>query len=168
MEKTPMKRLILYLAAIALAACLPTGLFSSFTANLTPVPTCYGLDMTGDPGVKYPVVFTRPLPFRMLPDITYRIRFSGGVKIMAAAFECGSDFVLLEPEFATAEATTRSVELTLNDISLASQQCGYECTLEFTLPPDFPPGDYIITLISSPYYNRVEETYRVEVRPSGS
>jgi hypothetical protein len=168
MEKTPMKRLILYLATITLAACLPTGLFSSFTGNLTPVPTCRSLDVTGAPGVTYPVVFTRELPYRLIAGMTYRIEFTGGVIIMPAAFSCDEYFTALPPQFATAEATTREVSLTLYGNRLTSQQCGYECTLEFTIPSDFPPGKYPIIFASSPYFRLFQESYQVEVLPAGS
>jgi hypothetical protein len=63
-----------------------------------------------------------------------RIEFSGGMLIAPTGQQCGDDFTILFPNMETAEATTREVQLKLNDQVIFTQRCGYTCVLEFIVP----------------------------------
>jgi hypothetical protein len=152
--------MILYLTTLALAACLPAGLFSSFTANITPSPDCMPAAMPTGERI-YPFVFDSALPSQVTAGQTYRVRFTGGLMVVATGMYCGGQVTVFPVMPGTAEATNRLVFLKLDDLSLYSGTCGFDCTLEFTIPPDFPPGSYEFILQAMV----LRESYPVEVLP---
>jgi hypothetical protein len=160
MEKKPVKRLILCLAAFALAACLPAGIFSAFTTNLTPSPDCTPAAMPTGERI-YPFVFDDALPAQVTAGQSYRVRFTGGLMLLSTGMYCGGQLTVYPVMPGTAEATNRLVFVKLDDLALYSGTCGYDCTLAFTIPPDFPPGSHEFILKSM----LSQEGFPVEVLP---
>jgi hypothetical protein len=157
-----MQRMMLYLAALVLAACLPAGLMSSLTIVPPTAPNCTPMMMpTGEQ--YYPVVLAEPLPAPVHAGATYRFRLTGGLLLPQPALDCGGTYPTLLPILpGTPETTMRFVRLKLADTTLYDQLCAYDCTVEFTVPADFAPGIATFTLEAS--VSRA--TYPVKVLPA--
>lgn len=136
-----MKRLVI-LSVILLTGCALTTLFQAASVTVTPTPDCVPMFMsTGEVFFAPTMQVTPPAEVRAGQDV--RIQFEGGMMLMPSGQTCGSEATVYLPNRATAENVIRKIHLKLGGTVVYTQACGYHCTLEFAVPLDVVPGDYV-------------------------
>lgn len=112
-------------------------------ARPTETPECLPMPMTTGEAF-YPIAFQTPFPSQVTAGQTVHIQFSGGIMLMPEGYTCGGAVTVMPPNRATAQASTRQVQISLNDTVVYSDgpRCGYDCSIEFVVPADFTPGSY--------------------------
>lgn len=136
--------MILFGIGVMMTACTPAAPDPNpRRVNVTPTPNCsFSPIPTGELVVAMDVTTEPPAQARAGEVIN--VAFSGGMLVAAQEMRCEgeTESEILTPNVATAEAMTRFVRISLNNIALPGVRCGYSCDLEITIPADTPPGNY--------------------------
>jgi hypothetical protein len=110
-------------------------------ARPTETPECLPMPMTTGEAF-YPIAFQTPFPSQVTAGQTVHIQFSGGIMLMPEGYNCGGAVTVMPPNRATAQASTRQIQISLDETVVDDQSCGYDCSLAFVVPTDIAPGSY--------------------------
>jgi hypothetical protein len=153
------QRIILLLMIVVLAACdevadwgvaaqsAPPARVTS-TLQTTSTPACTVMPLPTGEGF-YEHVFRVLPPRRVRAGETFSVRFEAGMVVGASEQICGEETQVLQPSIVTAQAMTRQVIVRLDYTELLNITCGFECTLNITIPSSTPPGEYMLTFVTS-------------------
>lgn len=110
-------------------------------ARSTETPECVPMIMsTGE--AFYPMQLQTPLPEAVIAGQIVQVQLSGGIMLMPQGVDCGGMATIMPPNRATAQATSRRIQVALEDTVLYDQSCPYDCAIEFVVPEDIAPGSY--------------------------
>jgi hypothetical protein len=138
-----MKRLPVLLALL-LTGCLLTWWQQNLAVPGRPAPPCTPVPLPTGERI-FPVEYETAPPTNVFTGQPILIRFSGGVLVPATGQQCGDNFSILFPNQATAEATIRVVQVTIDGEVVLTHHCGYDCTL--FLHVQLAPGEHQLELV---------------------
>lgn len=131
-----------------------------------PSPTCY---LEPQPtGEKYIPPKIDPSPLAQAhPGDEISLHFSGGYIIGNNARVCGDDITgyVYSDDLPSYTYSQRTITVSLEDNTLTTVECGYECTLEFVIPPDMPLGAREL-IVNSIYFSEI--TFDIEIVEEGT
>lgn len=160
----------LYLLTLLLYACRPTATPApSVTGTSLPMPspTCY---LEPQPtGEKYipPNIEPSP-PAHLHPGDEISLHYSGGYMIGNNARICGNDNIvgyIHSDELPSYTYPQRTVMVSLEETTLTTVECEYECMIEFVVPDDIPLGAHQLRILASSISH---VTFDVEIVAEGT